>query len=320
MKPTGIYCPSDDRRQAAATAGEFRRSIVSSGKRRFGRGTRMMGALLVLAVAFAGGPPAASGQGVFGDLFRAMGRAIAPERDVPRELEDVPLEQIQVAPDFANQFTPHLKKVLNTELHFVRHICQPSDVQFAAIHRAGEESVQRVSKYLARFAQNPRVNADWPSPRELISKSLAESIGSIVDEAAAESYRHELEARRQDRREAAVGGLVCMIDRELVLAPEQIEPIRKVLSENWNRDWNNLSHLLLYEQYVAFPPLDVLRPHLTERQRELWRLLPDRPNIHFGWQMELQVRDFIGGQDLEPLDPPPPAERPAAADPAEAAP
>lgn len=51
-----------------------------------------------------------------------------------------------------------LKKVLNAELHFVKKICNPTDEQFAEIHRAGLDEVNELAQ-LCDSAASPHENA-----------------------------------------------------------------------------------------------------------------------------------------------------------------
>ncbi|MCG8648239.1 MAG: hypothetical protein MI861_00310, partial [Pirellulales bacterium] len=127
----------------------------------------------------------------------------------------------------------------------------------------------------------------------------------------ADRYGEELQARNQAHHNAAAGMMLVHIDEELFLTPDQYGQIRKTLQKDWKDAWSHGPRLYLYPQYAQMPGLDVLRPHLTTLQKNIWAQRSS-PRVHFGWEMELGLQDWFGGAELEGFENPPPKPAPNA--------
>ena len=75
--------------------------------------------------------------------------------------------------------------------------------------------------------------------------------------------------------------LVAMIDRVLVLRPDQREKLGEVLAGNWNEVWNQ-PQLLMYggTQYIPPMPDEKINPILTDAQRAVWQSVR-KVNVRF---------------------------------------
>lgn len=257
----------------------------------------------ILALCLIAWQPVAVGDDIFGDLFRAIGRAVAPRRAAPARVQVQAFDQIRPEPGLVNQFMPHLQKVLTAELHFVKKVCDPDEKQFETIHRAGAAASTRVAKLLQQIEQSRSANRQWPNPHQLIAEELLSAVESVMDDATSEDYRRELELRWETDRQAALNAVILAVDDELLLSLEQIEPVSRRIEDNWKADWQNPLRLVMYGQYIDLPEAQTLESELTELQYRVLDALPPRPNIRFGWQTELGFHAFVGGGDLEPFPP-----------------
>ena len=214
-----------------------------------------------------------------------------------------------VDPNFVNVFTPLLTKVLTAELHFVKKVCDPDDQQFDRIHRAGRLAVAQTSKRYEELQKIRQSASQWPQPQRQIVVALELAIASTMSANVSERYRQEVEARHQAQLDASVGMMVVHIDSELLLTPDQYREISETLRGKWQDSWSRGPRLFMYPQYAYMPPANLLNPHLTERQRNVWSKRPNSTTVNFGWQMELGLQDWFGnGLELPAFDKPGPAE------------
>ena len=247
----------------------------------------------------------AQAQNPFGELFEAMGNAIAPRRVQPAQVTDI--AKIDAPRGFKNQFTPFLDKILTRELHFVQKVCDPSEEEFQKIHLAGRRSVERISKHLAQIEQRGQ-SSQWPDPRSLVSDSLLAEIAGMLSAEVTEHYRREIEARNKAARRAANAMMVAQIDEIVLLLPGQYDDLTAVLDEKWDQDWDSVLSRLNYPQYMQLPSATVFSHLLDEQQRRVWGLTPSRPPVRFGWQMELGFQNNImdNGHELPEFPDPSP--------------
>lgn len=213
-----------------------------------------------------------------------------------------------VDPDFVNVFTPLVTKVLMAELHFVKKVCNPDDQQFDQIHRAGRLAVAQTSKRYEELQKIRQSASQWPEPYRQIVDALRHAVAATMPVEVSERYGEEVEARHRARLDASVGMMVVHIDSELLLTPDQYQAISETLRERWQDSWSRGPRLFMYPQYAYMPSANVLNPHLTQRQRNVWSKRPNSTTVNFGWQMELGLQDWFGnGLELPAFDKPGPA-------------
>ena len=199
-----------------------------------------------------------------------------------------------VAPDppdpFEQQFTPQFRQLLNTEVHFVRTVCQPTREQYETIKSAGDVSLKGTVKKFAglqrkmnegiRAGQQPQ----WPDPRRLIADDLARSVQQTLSAEQAKRYQVELEKRAAARKRVALINLVVKLDKDLVLSAEQRNQLTERLNANWMDVWGQQLEVFLYgDQFLPVLPDDQVLPILNERQKEIWKGTPKSQNTIGGW-------------------------------------
>ncbi len=152
--------------------------------------------IAVLALAVVAPANSATAQNPLNGIFRAVGELLGqpPQRPaVPAVPQAVPI-RANVDADFTNMYTPFLSKVLTAELHFVNKVCEPTEQQFATIHRAGLLAVAITSKHyddLQKIGQNAN---QWPDPRVQIDAALQQQIDKTLSAEVAQRYRQEIAA------------------------------------------------------------------------------------------------------------------------------
>ncbi len=126
-----------------------------------------------------------------------------------------------------------LKKVLNAELHFVKKICNPTDEQFAAIHRAGLDEVNELAQLFAIQQRVLTKTQDILDPNARISSALSDAVRAVIpDRESADRYAEEIKARSESRRAATAGMIVTVIDQHAFLDPAQQDSLAAALLEN----------------------------------------------------------------------------------------
>jgi hypothetical protein len=258
-------------------------------------GSRLIPVVLFVVV-IASADVAYSQEGILGGIRRLFGVDRRP----------AVVEMAEPAPEVVNQFTPHLKKVLTAEIHFVRKVCRPDAEQLAAIRKAGVEQLDSVAKQYAKLQQGGR-HSGFPDARELIAAGLQKTIDEVLPEEAAQRYRDENAARIEARRQAVTAMMTTLIDRELALTPEQFDQVDRAIGEKWDDQWGRNLQMFLYDQYAPMPHASVLTPLLNEQQKEVWKGRVNHGMIHFGWEQDLGV-NWMGGAELQELDEYPAAE------------
>lgn len=279
-------------------------------------------AVVIVAMVVGATASTASAQNPLDGLFKAVGELLGDEPERParavRPAQFAPpavAVKDNVKADFVNMYTPFVKKVLTTELYFVKKVCQPADEEFDEIHRAGLLEVAITSKHYEELQKIRQSANQWPDPRVRISAALMKQIKESVSDEAAEKYSQEIAARAEAHQDAAAGMMLVHIDAELLLSPDQHDEIAETLKGKWNKAWSSGPRLFMYPQYARLPESHVLRPHLSDLQRTLWSQRSNNSSVNFGWQMELGLQDWFGvGVELEAFEPPGPAEPNAADD------
>ncbi len=199
------------------------------------------------------------------------------------------------ADPFDQQVRPILTSVLNSELHFIRKVCQPTPEQFAKIRAAGREQFEKDRKKFVELIKNQnRGNVEFPDPRTEISNSLVEAVSQHQSPEAAARYRAELEHRKTARQQAAIDNMVMRLDRQLALSPEQSQKLTESMTAQVSPKWTKQMVAFLYsEEYAPLPEGKVVLPFLNDAQKKIWQAMPQGYSVSFGWQGEF---NFLGDQ------------------------
>jgi hypothetical protein len=225
------------------------------------------------------------------EMFQARRPAarVAPPADVA----------VEAAPERIDQFTPHLKKLLATEIYFVKKVCRPDAEQLKRIEAAGEQQIKILAKEYAVAARNNNTSLGNIDPRDRLCGVLEKAVANVMPEDAAKRYSQELAAREKSLEEALAGMTTVVVDRAVLLTPTQFDELRTRFSENWHREWPRDLQIYQYEQYVSVPDTVSLRYVLNDRQLSILSSRPQNGRtIFFGWEHQFGP-DWGGEIDWE---------------------
>jgi hypothetical protein len=197
---------------------------------------------------------------------------------------------------------PHLERALTVELHFVKKVCRPTQSQFDRIHRAGLDAIWDIAQtylYLQRELKSPET---WPGPNEAIAEVLQQAVERTMPDEVADEYRAEIVARFDAAIDADAAAIVNLVDQQTILGPTQQEQLHQTIRQNWNPRWSRRNVVLLYPQYAQLPGADVLKPHLSERQQQLWSYRPEPRAVRLSWEVYLGTSQLSAAGQLEPFD------------------
>jgi hypothetical protein len=253
------------------------------------------------------------GQQAKGDAPKAVEKAVekaavkaAPAMAVRAVANDAVIKQ------WEQQFGPQIRQLHRMELHFMRLVTEPTRQQYEKIAADSEPAVKDALKALVEGLQSGQgVQSD---PRVPIAEAIAKAAQSTLSPEQATRYQKEIDLRIAARKRLVVLNLVSMIDRVLVLRPDQREKIGEILTGNWNEAWNQTQMLMYGGQY--FPPMPDAKidPILSDAQRTVWRGI-SKGNIRFG--VNFGFMQGMAIEDEEWADNPPKKKvEPAAAKPA----
>jgi hypothetical protein len=216
-----------------------------------------------------------------------------------REAEAQPAARVEqavvedVPADFENQFTPHLKKLLNAELHFAHKVCGLDAEQFARLQESGRLTIASIAKTYGE-QQNQHQSHEWPDAREVLTNDFQKQIDASLPADVATRYRDEIAARFGAKLQSARDMMVMLIDRKLSLTPEQNEQVANTLDEHWDPTWSRNMQVYLYDDYAPMPREDLLKSVLTERQQHVWASRMNHGRISFGWEQDLGLIGPLG--------------------------
>jgi len=88
--------------------------------------------------------------------------------------------------------------------------------------------------------------------------------------------------------------MVTLIDRRVMLDPDQQQQIFEALRDNWRPRWSNVYVLLFYSNYASMPEPDVLSPHLSVAQQKMWAGRPRRRYASMLWQLHFGPSNVFG--------------------------
>lgn len=207
--------------------------------------------------------------------------------------EAVEAAEMAVDVNAGAEFKPTLRGVLGRELHLVRKVCRPNEEQFAQIRAAGLAEVDTVARQMGAAQQSGRPFEQWPRPRQELSAALLAKVSELLPAEAAQAYRAEIEAREAAQRRAAQQMMFVIIDRRIMLLPDQYDPLAAALEKEWNDELSRNMQLYLYDEYLSLPETRVVAPVLNERQTKLYTARLNRQGrISFGWQRDLGLDEL----------------------------
>jgi hypothetical protein len=206
--------------------------------------------------------------------------------------------------DAVKVYLPSLLVVLTAELHFVKKVCSPNETQFNDIHRAGREAILSLAETYVDLKRKRAKPVTWPRPNETIEQALVEAVGQFMPAAVAKRYSTEIAARMEARRAADAATIVTLIDRHVMLDPNQQQEILTAIRDSWKPYWSRESVVFFYPQYATLPGPDVLSPHLSDPQQRLWSYLPKRRSVSIPWQLHFNANEMFGVRGLEEFSDP----------------
>jgi hypothetical protein len=195
--------------------------------------------------------------------------------------------------DAVNVYLPSIRVVLTSELHFVKKVCSPNENQFNDIHRAGRKAILSLAQTYVDLKRKRAKPETWPSPNESIEQALVEAVGQFMPAAVAKRYSTEIAARMEARRAADAATIVTLIDRQVMLDPDQQREIFTAIRNNWKPYWSRENVVFFYPQYATLPDPDVLSPHLSDSQQRLWSYLPKRRSVSIPWQLHFNANEMF---------------------------
>jgi hypothetical protein len=213
-----------------------------------------------------------------------------------------------VVAQWEQQFAPQFNQLYKGELHFMRLVTNLTKEQYEKIAADGQPTVKSA---IRKYANAMQRGGEYPDPRVGISEAIAKSVEAHLSPEQAAKYRKEIEERSAARKKLIVRNLVSLIDRTLILQPDQRKKLGNVLANNWHESWNQTQILMYGGRYFPVMPDDKIDPILTDSQRAVWRGIT-RQQIRFGPNF-----GFGGGFEFEDEvwedDPPKKPEKPGGA-------
>jgi hypothetical protein len=176
------------------------------------------------------------------------------------------------------QFAQQGRPIVRGELLFVRHVCSLPAEQLRAISRETDLALNDVAKKMLdgqqqgiRIRQPGQANTH-PDPVRMLQDELALVIKKHLSPEQHALYRSEFEKRSANRKQAALGFLVDVLDRELVLSKDQREKVMESLTANWDDGWCiYMEYLLSGNQFYPSELGRYVTPLLNDNQKKVWQ-------------------------------------------------
>lgn len=240
------------------------------------------------------------------ELF--TGPAILREGEEGEQAQQIAEEGLKA---LALQFDQQYRPLINTELEFLRLVCDDlTPEQRKSIRDEAEAALKKVSK--AEVARQNGVqgllvltlNQGNTNPREVLRKDIWKHAKKVMnDDQYARSHK-ALEERLEMTKTAAISGVVTIIDHHLYLSSKQREEITDVLKKKW-KDWEKwMAMSVVYgEQFLPTLPDNVINPLLTPEQKVVWKSIP-RQEFEFWGSSEIHQfnEDEWWGPNPEPKE------------------
>ena len=212
------------------------------------------------------------------------------------------MDAIQGVPPELQQFMPTLERLLTIEIHFLRKVCNPGPDELKQIRRAGKAELITIAKWLNKNQnRNPGTN-DEESPRWRLQNALWKRAEKVLTKEQSARYQQEIQTRNEVQKNAAADMMTLHVDRLLSLSPEQYEQLPALLLKNWKPRWSRNLQVYMYDDYCPLPSASVINPILDDEQKKIWRSKGRDSSIWFGWESDIGLDQFGGGQHLKELD------------------
>ena len=214
-------------------------------------------------------PLAEKAQQIF-QVFQALGAAAGTVLTRP--------EVVDMKDPLAQQFMSQYRPLLQSELHFVRVLCQPTPAEYKTIKAAGEVGLNNLVKQCAttqRQMEQGRMGGrqatEFPEPRAAIANAIVASVHRTLPAEKGARYQQELTKRAAARKRALILSIVAQLDKDLVLTPEQREKMIEVLNKHIaDTSVKQLEVLFYGPEYLPPLPNQAITPLLTPKQLETW--------------------------------------------------
>lgn len=180
---------------------------------------------------------------------------------------------------------PFLKPLINSELSFIKRVCDPTAEQMEAIVEAAAQSYEKTGDMVGDNENRAFNNADFrivgPNNEQLntdpFKRIRSDARNYLQPLVSQEQYaRYEMEADQRDAFEqgAAIEIIVGMIDHKLVLTEDQRTNLTEVLMEKWkNIHLQAIQTYLHNPGYVPQLPSKTIDKVVTAQQLKIWQTL-----------------------------------------------
>jgi hypothetical protein len=226
------------------------------------------------------------GEGAPGQAVKEAVKATVKAAPAPPQIDEAFVKQVE------QQYAAQFRQLCKSELHFMRMVTEPTRQQFEKIATEAEAGKKGAARAFA--LQMRGLSRNETDPRSPITDAIAKSVKENLSPEQAARYQKELDERVAFHKRLFVNNLVAMVDRLLILRPDQREQIGKVLRDNWDESWQ--MQILMYGgQYLPTMPDAKITPILTDAQRQVWRGIA-KNNVRFGVGGLL---GFVQGMEIE---------------------
>lgn len=268
-----------------------------------------IGLAIVIAGAALSGSASLLGQEVFD-----FPDVEAPPPSVPQAEADGDDENDEENPQLAFAMQ-QLRPTLVVELSFAKRAAKLEDDQLGKLIEGVKPEFKKVAAAYAKnqnhfqgvmfFGNGPAVQEKAKDPRQIIAEAVQTQLEPITTKEQLESFRKEVEAREEFRKQATLDQLVTLFDEALMFTPEQRDGIRKSLAEKYQTAWaDNVEAIGQFSQgYYPVIPDAVVAPHLTADQKRVWqRMQKVRASVGLGNNMwgSSVIDDIDLGKDFMP--------------------
>jgi len=246
----------------------------------------------------------------------------------PKDEDPAVVQRRQQIKHQAAHWEQQFTKLLYGDLELMRSLCGdlPRESR-RAISRTGEQTAKEAAIQLAELQFGVRqrqqlgeVNGrrrivfeakeDEPGkaaedPVSLVSEALRKSLAEHAGDEKARAFAQELSARNDRRRAAMVHEIVAMLDAELFLTAKQREEIEQALLDKWEDRMGGAlqgMHIVNGRRVFSQLPVECIRPHLTEPQREQFVAPPQNVEVSGAWHAQAWMRTMNLLSNVQPAE------------------
>ncbi len=248
------------------------------------RHLRHFGALLSIWVAlFLWVPTSVSAQDEGGDAAEAVEVEAAEEQEVValQALPVVPAVQVR-GKDAPVEF---LKPLINSEISFIKRVCEPSEEQMTTIVAAATKAYEATGDMI-RAPNQPRVADNQvrimgpgneqldENPYHRIRRDAAKYLQPLVSKEQYDRYQTESKQRDEFERGAVVGMIIGLIDDKIAMTEQQrAEMTELMMHEDGGLDLQSMQVYMYNPQYVPKLPVKVANKVFDKKQLTAWKSL-----------------------------------------------